>query len=109
MTPPRTGETRMKVKRQNVIFARTSFCSMSHGHMLEEICDDGCKSQEIQSGIPGIVHGNECVRGKIDVITCTCISKENYTAIRDTNGAVEFCLSRYFSRVYSNISLCAAN
>lgn len=43
---------------------------------------------------------------KMDVIICTCISKENYVAIRNTNGsvAVVFYLYCYFSCLFSNIS-----
>lgn len=35
---------------------------MLRGHTPEEIYDDGCKSQEIQSEIPATVQENECVR-----------------------------------------------
>lgn len=53
-----------KVKRRNLIVTRASFPrgTMQHGHTPEEIRDDGCKSQEIQSEIPGTVQENECVR-----------------------------------------------
>lgn len=41
---------------------------------------------------------------KMDVIICTCISKENYATIRNTNDTVAFYLCRYFSCLFSNIS-----
>lgn len=56
--------TDIKVKRHNLIVARASFPenTVLRGHTPEEIYDDGCKSQEIQSEIPGTVQENECVR-----------------------------------------------
>lgn len=41
---------------------------------------------------------------KMVVIICTCISKENYVAIRNTNVTVAFYHRRYFSRLSFNIS-----
>ena len=75
--------TDIKVKRHNLIVARASFPenTVLRGHTPEEIYDDGCKSQEIQSEIPALSRKTNAYE-KMDVIICTCISKENYATIR---------------------------
>lgn len=64
MIPSPYRKTGTKVKRRNLIFARTSSRSVYRGHTLEKICDDGCKSQEIQSEILRTVPGQRMRTGE---------------------------------------------